>query len=277
MYRGRGCWFSLCLAIFLFWVSHATAGQVAGHVDCHKYGCFLHGLAINGEIDDTTLSELKGLFESFDRQRDPKIQSPDLSGTRINLNSPGGSVAAAMAVGRSLRANRITAYVEPHASCLSSCVLVFAGAVGRFGQNPLSKVGIHQPYFPVPNGRVDADKVRKAYAPMLSEIRDYLKEMNVSEQLAAEMMKTAPSNVRYLTAEEQESYGLSLMDPIERETTALERAQKLGLDRNEYNRREALSRKLCPLNLSFGRCYNTIMQTGRLDLPDLSKYGTPVE
>jgi hypothetical protein len=90
-------------------------------------------------------------------------------------------------------------------------------------------------------------------------------------------MKTAPSNVRYLTAEEQESYGLSLMDPIERETTALERAQKLGLDRNEYNRREALSRKLCPLNLSFGRCYNTIMQTGRLDLPDLSKYGTPVE
>jgi hypothetical protein len=187
MYRLRGCLFSLCLAIFLFWVSHATAGQVAGHVDCHKYGCFLHGLAINGEIDDTTLSELKGLFESFDRQRDPKIQSPDLSGTRINLNSPGGSVAAAMAVGRSLRANRITAYVEPHASCLSSCVLVFAGAVGRFGQNPLSKVGIHQPYFPVPNGRVDADEVRKAYAPMLSEIRDYLKEMNVSEQLAAEI------------------------------------------------------------------------------------------
>jgi len=65
------------------------------------------------------------------------------------------------------------------------------------------------------------------------------------------MMKTPPSSVRYLTSEEQESFGLSVIDPRERETSALVGAQQLGLDRTEYNKREALSTEVCPLNSRF--------------------------
>ena len=63
------------------------------------------------------------------------------------------------------------------------------------------------------------------------DIRAYLREMNVSERLADEMMKTPPSSVRYLIAEEQESFGLSVIDPIERET-CLGRSTKVGSGSN---------------------------------------------
>lgn len=88
------------------------------------------------------------------------------------------------------------------------------------------------------------------------------------------MMKTPPSSVRYLTSEEQESFGLSVIDPLERETSALVGAQQLGLDRTEYNKREAL---LCPFNSSFNSCHDSMMKTGSSNLPDLNKFGTPVK
>jgi hypothetical protein len=278
VYARRWSLLSTCLTSFILVVGQANAG-VAGRVDCDQKTkfCLINGLTINGTIDDTTTAALSQLIETFGRQRDPKVQTADLTGTTIKLDSPGGSVPAAMAIGRLLRMNRMKAFVDPYASCLSSCVLIYAGAVTRFGQNELARVGIHQPYFPVPSQQVDADTVRKSYVALLSNIRAYLREMNVSEHLADEMMKISPSNVRYLTADEQEQFGLSLIDPIERETSALEQAQKLGLDRFEYNRREALSMKLCPLDSSFGSCYRSIMKTGKSNLPDFSKYGTPLE
>jgi ATP-dependent protease ClpP protease subunit len=259
----------VCLTSIALLVSQANAGGVTGRVECDqktKY-CLIKGLTINGEIDNTITAALSQVIETFGRQRDPKVQSNDLSGTTIKLNSPGGSVSAAMAIGRILRTNRMTALVDPYASCLSSCVLIYAGAVARFGYKELARVGIHQPYLEVPSQQVDADTVRKSYTSMLTNIRAYLREMNVSEQLADEMMKISPSSVRYLNSDEQEKFGLSAIDPIERETSTLEQAQKLGLDRTEYNRREALSIKLCPLDQSFGGCHDSIMKTGNLAPP----------
>lgn len=112
---------------------------------------------------------------------------------------------------------------------------------------------------------------------MLAAIRTYLAEMNVSPQLADEMLKTAPSDVRYLSAKEQEKFGLSIIDPIELETTSLQQAQGLGISRREHIRREALSRAQCPADAGFGDCYQQVMKTGSLPLMDLSKFGTPVE
>jgi hypothetical protein len=101
--------------------------------------------------------------------------------------------------------------------------------------------------------------------------------MNVYEQLADEMMKTPPSNIRYLSGKEQERFGLSLTDPIERETSALIDAQQLRLDRMEYNRREALTIKACPLDANFSYCHENIMHTGHSNPPDLSVFGKPVK
>jgi hypothetical protein len=116
-----------------------------------------------------------------------------------------------------------------------------------------------------------------AYTTMLTSIRSYLAEMNVSLQLADEMLRTPPSSVRYLSAKEQEKFGLSVIDPIELETTSLAEAQNLGLDRREYNRREALAIQKCPRDAGLYDCHGTVMKSGNLPLLDFSQFGTPVE
>ena len=112
---------------------------------------------------------------------------------------------------------------------------------------------------------------------MLTNLRAYFAEMNVAPQLADEMLKTDPSDIRYLSEREQRQFGLTIIDPIELETTSLQQAKELGISRREHIRREALSRARCPADTSFGDCYQSVMKTGSLPLPDLSSLGTPVE
>jgi hypothetical protein len=259
----------------------AETSTVRGRVDCARKGyCLIKDLALEGTINDAMTEKLIRLFDDFRRQYDEKKQPDGFSHTEIDLNSGGGSVPAAMAIGRLLRQHRMTAWIKPGAVCNSACVLIYAGAASRLGNS----VGIHQPFFDVPGQQpIDAGMIKKNYASMLQEMKSYLREMNVSEQLADEMLKTPSSDIRYLTHDEQDQFGLVTIDPVEREIGNLEKAQELGIDRQEYNRREALIAKSCPLDAGFGRCYDEILKSGKVpahnskELPDLSQFGTPVK
>ena len=272
----------LALSIFLapaLLVRQVDASAVKGHIDCNKQTtfCLIKGLTINGAIDDGTPVEIQQLVDDFNSKSDSNIQSRGLAGTEIELNSPGGSVTAAMATGRLLRRYRMTATVKPGAECDSACILVYAGAVVRYGHFNSGRIGIHQPYFEVPQQSVDPGVIRTAYANMLRDMRSYLHEMNVSEQLADEMLKTLPSNIRYLSPEEQDKFGLVIFDPVETEISSLEQAQKFGLSRAEYIRREAISTKVCDVGIEFFTCVDAVLRTGKAPLPDLRAFGTPVQ
>jgi ATP-dependent protease ClpP protease subunit len=255
---------------------HAQAGEISGRVECVKATsfCSIKGLALRGEIDDEATAKLRRLLEELDRKSPPTV---DRGNIQIELDSPGGSVAAAMEIGRLMRKYRMAAAVKPNSICVSACVLIYAGAVARLGYNEKALIGIHQPYFEVPTGQIEPETVRNAYTAMLISIRAYFTEMNVSPQLADEMLKTPPSGVRYLSAKQQEKFGLSVIDPIELETMSLTEAKELGLDRREYNRRDALSLEKCPADSDFYNCHQTIMKSGYVPPPDLSRFGTPVE
>jgi hypothetical protein len=87
-------------------------------------------------------------------------------------------------------------------------VLIYAGAVTRYGHFNAGKVGIHQPYldFAVQQKKADPETIKNAYEIVLRDMRAYLRDMNVSEQLADEMLKVPPTSVRYLSDEEQDQY-----------------------------------------------------------------------
>jgi ATP-dependent protease ClpP protease subunit len=267
---------SIVIAGLVATFSEALAGDLSGSVACDepKTFCMLDGLGIKGEIDDAVATRLRRMLDEFDQKKTPL--SDNLNNI-ITLDSPGGSVAAGIAIGKMLRKYRMVATVEPGAMCASSCVLIYAGAVVRRGYSKRAMIGIHQPFFQVPSGQVDPDTVRKAYTVMLASIRSYFSEMNVSPQLADEMLKTPAASVRYLSRKEQEGFGLSPVDPIERETISLTQAKELGLDRREYNRREALVIENCSRGPDFNSCHESILKSGKVPLPDLSRYGTPVE
>ena len=61
----------------------------------------------------------------------------------VVLNSPGGSVADALAMGRLIREKRFATEVETGKYCVSSCPLVFAGGVDRRAGEQAT-IGVHQ-------------------------------------------------------------------------------------------------------------------------------------
>ncbi|CCE02708.1 hypothetical protein [Bradyrhizobium sp. STM 3809] len=61
----------------------------------------------------------------------------------VVLNSPGGSVADALAMGRLIRTKKFATEVEAGKTCASSCPLVFAGGIERrAGERAM--IGVHQ-------------------------------------------------------------------------------------------------------------------------------------
>jgi hypothetical protein len=61
----------------------------------------------------------------------------------VVLNSPGGSVTDALAMGRLIREKRLATEVEAGKYCVSSCPLVFAGGVDRRAGEKAT-IGVHQ-------------------------------------------------------------------------------------------------------------------------------------
>jgi hypothetical protein len=245
--------------------AYAELAKVEGRVNCStfggKVGCSF-AMWLSGEIGSSTVNEVK---ELLDRRR------AWIGGEQENsfyIDSPGGNVAAAMAIGRMIRKERLTVLVWKGQECLSACVMVLVGAAHR---GFYGKIGIHRPFFdpPIDSQPLTPDKVRDNYQRMLQEIRSYLREMNVSERLADDMLAIGPANVRYLSRKQLEDYGLGAVDPIEQETIDLQEAQALGLDRREYMRRKALSLATCLEDSSLKTldailaCEERVMKSGR--------------
>jgi ATP-dependent protease ClpP protease subunit len=244
-------------------------GKVKGRIDCQTFSpdCLVKDLALAGTIDDSMLARLTQLIDEFHRRSDP-INQPS-GHTQIKLNSAGGSVAAAIAIGRLLRANRMEAVLDNFSVCVSACVLVYAGAVARLGN--LGQIGIHQPYLDIPaQAKLDPRTAKNSYETMLRDVRAYLREMNVSEQLADEMLKVPSTSVRYLSADEQDQFGLVMTDPVESELMDIEQAQELGISRAELMRRQTLAMKECyarDMSSPTSNCYDAVMKTGIVPNP----------
>jgi ATP-dependent protease ClpP protease subunit len=255
----------------------ATAGQVSGKIECAGTICSVEDLKLTGEIDPPMLEKVLRLLKEAEARTD-KSEARTTFADYITLDSPGGSVLAAMAIGRLARQHRLTALIPSGAECVSACVLIYAGAVVRNARTTGGRIGIHAPFLDTSGADLSEDAARKAYTSLLQDIRSYFREMNVSEGLADEMLKTPASQVRFLTVKEQDRLGLVLMDPVEDELISLSAAKRLGISRLEFNRRRALVAKLCPNDDYFVSCADRLYATGKPQEPaDLSRFGTPVK
>jgi hypothetical protein len=236
--------FSLLVISFL---NQTARGEVIEDVrygpSCNDstHSCLLI-LKLQGQITVADYQKIKGLIDETDRQAKSKKWERD--GTHVYLDTPGGSVDAAMAIGRLLRKDGASAQIgyqplHTQGICYSACVLVLAGAVTRHMDD--GKVGIHRPYLEVPKDAVSPNKVSELFQKTLQDIRSYFREMNVSEQLADAMLRINPENMRVLDNAALNSFSLTDVDPIEQETRELMVAQQYGLSRQEYMRRKALA------------------------------------
>lgn len=137
----------------------------------------------------------------------------------VVLDSPGGSVADALAMGRLIRERGLATAVAGDGYCASSCPLVFSGGVERRAGEGAG-IGVHQ-VFAVGQAGAGADEGMDRAQRISAECQRYLVEMGVDPQVWVHAMETPRHELFYFTMEELT--GLKLATDIGWEATALAR------------------------------------------------------
>ena len=125
----------------------------------------------------------------------------------VVLESPGGSVADALAIGRLIREKNFATEVEARKYCASSCPLVLAGGVERRAGEKAT-IGVHQ-VAAVPTAAVNRLRDDMSVAQTISaRCQHYLSEMGVSLQVWVHAMETPHNRLFVFKADELKALNL---------------------------------------------------------------------
>jgi hypothetical protein len=133
--------------------------------------------------------------------------------TTVALDSPGGSVEDALAIGAQIREHGYTTSVGAGALCASSCPLLLAGGIERLA-DPAAAVGVHQVYASVapgalPTGIRAAGNAMSDAQQTTAVITRHLGAMDVDPALWLHALETPPDRLYYLSPEELLHYRLA--------------------------------------------------------------------
>lgn len=158
----------------------------------------------NGEPTIT----LTGQIAPGDAARfDDFLSNVDPAPTQAFLNSPGGSVADALTMGRTLRALGSATRMTATDICLSACPYLLAAGTTRTVEDG-AMVGVHQHYF----GENTALPAFMAVADIQrgqGEVMEYLDDMGIDPLIMRPALATPPDEIYLLTASEMDQYQLT--------------------------------------------------------------------
>ena len=123
---------------------------------------------------------------------------------RIILNSPGGSVQDALALGRALRDAGLNTAMRAGDICYSACPYVLAAGVSREIPDTAS-VGVHQHYFGESTllpAFVAVEDIQRGQG----EVMGYLDEMGIDPLVMQHALVTPPDEIYVLLPKELERY-----------------------------------------------------------------------
>ncbi|ETX30068.1 hypothetical protein RISW2_17885 [Roseivivax isoporae LMG 25204] len=121
------------------------------------------------------------------------------------LQSPGGSVTDALAIGRGLRRAGIGTRMLAGEFCYSACPYILAGGATREIAEDAA-VGVHQHYFGESTllpARFAVEDIQRGQA----DVMDYLDEMGIDPMVMTHALSTPPDEIYVLLPEELERYG----------------------------------------------------------------------
>ena len=161
---------------------------------------------LRGAIDASRLQLLRHAVARRDAARSALQRNVEL---RIDADTPGGEVFAAMEIGRILREQRASIRVGDGASCISSCVLLLMGAVER-RIGATARVGIHRPSLGASaRGGPKQPRADAIDEAMTAQLVLYAQTMGVPRAIVDAMMAIPPDRLRSLSAAELAAYGIS--------------------------------------------------------------------
>lgn len=130
----------------------------------------------------------------------------------VALDSPGGSVPDALAIGTLIRDRGFSTSVASGALCASSCPLILAGGKTRLATAG-SAIGVHQIYASAPDGALLTDAAAAGNAMSEAQkttaaITRYLESMGIGAEVWLHALETPPDRLFYFSPEELTSLKL---------------------------------------------------------------------
>jgi hypothetical protein len=125
----------------------------------------------------------------------------------VALDSPGGSVRDALAMGQLIREKGFATLVAAGSLCASSCPLVFAGGEERVAA-PASAIAVHQIYAATPSDSTMASRLAAAgnamsdAQTMTAEISRYLIAMGIDPEVWIRALETPPDRLSYFSPDD---------------------------------------------------------------------------
>ncbi|WP_300030686.1 hypothetical protein [uncultured Roseobacter sp.] len=122
----------------------------------------------------------------------------------VRLNSPGGSVTDALAIGRDLRARGLETVAGAGDICLSACPYIFAAGVARRAHED-AQIGVHQHFFGA-SSALPAYWAVEVIQRGQADVMRYLDAMGVDTLVMQHALATPPDEIYVLLPEELETY-----------------------------------------------------------------------
>ena len=130
----------------------------------------------------------------------------------VALNSPGGSVADALTMGRLIRERRFSTEVEAGKYCASSCPLVFAAGIERRAGDRAA-IGVHQ-VAAISSAANGPPRDEMSVAQNISaRCQRYLADMGVNLQVWVHAMETPPDRLFVFKPDELKSLNMVTATP----------------------------------------------------------------
>lgn len=131
----------------------------------------------------------------------------------VVLNSPGGSVSDALAMGRLIRDKKISTEVEAGKLCASSCPLMFVGGLERRAGDKAA-IGVHQVFAAsAPDPNVQRDQMSDAQR-ISARCQRYLGDMGINLQVWVHAMETPKDRLFVFKPDELKSLNVVTTTPV---------------------------------------------------------------
>jgi hypothetical protein len=211
-------------------------------------------ILISGKIDKETRRDFEGIVSQN------KLREKIGSCFMVTLNSPGGSVQDAMAIGEIVRELGFITDVVSTNQCSSACVLILASGVTR-AISDAAYIGIHRPSFDEGMfASLSPEKARALYNEMSMGVRRYLLRMGVSDELYLAMVSVPSDELKKLSITKAREYGLEGKDPSWHEWIRAKLIQNIG--KRQYNFNQSLHRvaEACFNSLGPPKCTAALQQ-----------------
>lgn len=175
---------------------------------------------------DPNLIQIAGLIDKHALDEFTKLAARIRDWGEVVLDSPGGDVVAALAIGRLVRARSFETDVPKDYVCASACIFILAAGVDRAAYG---KIGIHRPHYDDAYfAGLDPTEAQEKYDQLETITHSYLHDMGIPDELFTMMMRVPSDRIVWLSPVEIDKSGLDRIDPGYEEWLRAQYALRFG-------------------------------------------------